>query len=511
MPLDKSTVAISISQGLDTKSDPKQVVAGKLLTLQNAVFQTPQEIRKRNGFNQIANTLSSAAGNGIDSYNEELIVEDGLSVYSYSQDQNLFNKKGNKLAIDLNVQSIIKNTFQQTVPDSAYSANLQVFVWEDTQGGATSGAPGGIRYCVIDFQTGQLLMPSTLILSTGIKPKVKVIGNFFVIFYGDTATTNLRYVSINTSTPTVLSSPIVLATDLDASFPNFDATIDSTRLFVTYNKSSPSIGIFYLSTTLVQSGITTVGSDDANNCLTIFADTTLNQLWVAYQDAALAVKYFIRDFNLGSVLAATAVETTTAARNITGYTNNGAGEIFYEISASINSNTFIRTASLTNAGVVSGIAVLIRSVGLASKAFSYNGTVYVVITHDSSLQPVYFLFNTALLTVVAKIAPSNGGGLTAKTSDLPEINFIATNMYQFAYLYKDLLIATEGNVFTQTGINSVTLNISQPIINSVLGDNLHASGGILTMYDGSNVVEHGLIFILKELLRYMFLLLLLVV
>ena len=50
MALQKTNVSLSFKQGLDTKTDPKQVVFGKLLNLQNGKFISPTQIKKRNGY-----------------------------------------------------------------------------------------------------------------------------------------------------------------------------------------------------------------------------------------------------------------------------------------------------------------------------------------------------------------------------------------------------------------------------------------------------------------------------
>ena len=50
MPLDRQTVSIALTQGLDTKSDPKQVIPGKLVTLENGYFKRTGSILKRPGY-----------------------------------------------------------------------------------------------------------------------------------------------------------------------------------------------------------------------------------------------------------------------------------------------------------------------------------------------------------------------------------------------------------------------------------------------------------------------------
>jgi hypothetical protein len=47
--LERQKIVVPLAQGVDTKTDEKQVEAGKLLELENGVFTTLKSIRKRDG------------------------------------------------------------------------------------------------------------------------------------------------------------------------------------------------------------------------------------------------------------------------------------------------------------------------------------------------------------------------------------------------------------------------------------------------------------------------------
>jgi hypothetical protein len=132
--------------------------------------------------------------------------------------------------------------------------------------------------------------------------------------------------------------------------------------------------------------------------------------------------------------------------------------------------------------------VLARSVGLASKPFFYQNRVHVLAAYQSALQSTYFLL--AGSTVVGKLAPSLGAGLTAK-SILPEVNTVSAGVFATAYLQADQLSSSGGNIFTQAGVMAGTFDFTQPQTAVELSDDLHVTGGILSMYDGAQVCEHG--------------------
>lgn len=61
MPLERQVITMPLAQGVDTKTDDKQVVAGKLLELENGVFTRLKSIQKRNGYKALGRAVSNAS------------------------------------------------------------------------------------------------------------------------------------------------------------------------------------------------------------------------------------------------------------------------------------------------------------------------------------------------------------------------------------------------------------------------------------------------------------------
>ncbi len=99
------------------------------------------------------------------------------------------------------------------------------------------------------------------------------------------------------------------------------------------------------------------------------------------------------------------------------------------------------------------------------------------------------MFNAAG-EVVAKIAPDNGGNLSSNGT-LREVNVNSANSFEFSYLIKDLVESIGGDVYTQTGVNSAVLVFQRAMVSEPLGNNLNISGGVVSAYDGQNVVEQN--------------------
>ena len=53
MPLTKQAFSINFSEGLDLKTDPFQVRAGRFLNLSNSIFDKGGLLQKRNGYKQL--------------------------------------------------------------------------------------------------------------------------------------------------------------------------------------------------------------------------------------------------------------------------------------------------------------------------------------------------------------------------------------------------------------------------------------------------------------------------
>ncbi len=198
------------------------------------------------------------------------------------------------------------------------------------------------------------------------------------------------------------------------------------------------------------------------------------------------------------------VDETTPANIAAGTTFTVSGTT---LTLSINTagNSAGSPGDLLTAATVSTPYVVIRSVGLASKAFLIDSKAYFLTAYSSLYQPTYFLINGSTSTsaspvVAAKLAYENGGGYLTK--GLPGVS-LSGSTARIPYLFKDLIQAVnkDTNVATGTQVNGIYsqtgINISkfifgtQGIDTSEVGNDLHITGGFLSMYDGYLPVEHN--------------------
>lgn len=471
--LNKQTFTISLGTGIDTKTDPNQVLPSSLIYLKNAVLTKLKRISKRNGY---ASLGTVSIGNALATYKDELLALDGTNIKSRSSFDSSYYTKGQKVAVNLSVKTIISNSYEQTNADSAiHSAGIRVFTWDDSSGGS--------RYSVFDSTTGQSIISSQLISSTASRTKAITLGNYILIFFIESST--LKYIAIPAATP---GSPVAAATIATVTQSAYDVAVINGAAVIVYSDATPLTSIRSLSATLILGSAYQVSKNVSR--LSVFGDST-NRAWVGWIDSAgTTYGYFIVDAALtGTVLAPTNIETGLTYLNITGYHNGTDGVFFAEVNATEDSNHYVRKVTVTSAGSVGTPATLLRSVGLFSKPFTQGSKTYLTVTHGSELQSSYFVIDTDG-RVIAKIAPSSGGGLRTD-GIMAQVNADGAGKWSMAYLIKDFVTSVSGDVTTQTGVSQSTLDFNAQIVSATIGDNQIYSGAVVSMYDGVNVCEQG--------------------
>ena len=108
----KRLYPVAFSGGIDTKTDPKQVIPGKLLDLQNGIFGQTGMVNRRWGYTALGTGIigsalpiaKCAAVEG--SYNNELLMYDGQNAYSYIVANNAWANRGEFVSV---IQTAVRN------------------------------------------------------------------------------------------------------------------------------------------------------------------------------------------------------------------------------------------------------------------------------------------------------------------------------------------------------------------------------------------------------------------
>jgi hypothetical protein len=506
--LNKQLIVIPFNQGIDTKHDPKQLTMGKLIDLQNGIFQHTESVDKRWGYNKLSSAILGTDNEFIEScvalnaFQNELINYDGRLAYSYSQSNQGWLNRGNMISVIQTEQQIIRNNYSQSGPDSASLDGVEVFAWTDGR--------GGVRYSVVDItdtpSAPYLLIDQPIYSTQGntANTNVKVLpfpaAKLIVILYN--FRTNIFYVTIDPNNPyNIATSGTVLVSNGNASSDNastyYDAAIIDNQLFLLYYSSSGNqIQLTSFDKNFNQTAISNVFAYTGfsyTGCLSIAGDSN-NNVWVTYPIAAFGMNAntTIYSNDLATIIlpsTQTITQTTGIFGSITSIIQGTTGYIFAEAVGNQTYNNVIYTATCTLSGIVSPTTVLKRSVGLVSKPFVNNDTIYLNIAFQSPLQNTYFTMDQ-FGNIVGKTNPWLAGGLIG-AAILPECQQILPGIFEYANLVKGSPITQAGTLFQLLGINSTRLNFIQPnqFISSEMNGNLFTVGGIVQSYDSSQYTE----------------------
>lgn len=517
MALTKQAIPINFSQGLDTKQDPKQLSVGKFLRLQNTIFDKGGLLQKRNGYGDLT-ALPDNSSAYITTLNGNLTAI-GSSIAAYNAGSSLWVSKGSIEPMSVDTLPLIRNNVTQIQCDAAISSNgLVCTVYSESNAGSVT-----YKYAVADSVTGQnIVAPIAIPVSSGTvtgSPRVFILGNHFIIIFTNviTAVSHLQYIAVSTVNPSnVTANADIASAYVSSTTLSWDGVVANNNLYIAYNNTTggQNIKVTYLTSALSQvTGVTFAGSKAT--IMSLAADLTIPSspyIYINFYDSSATNAHtIVVDKNLNTVLAATTTITATTVLNLTSAAQNGSSKIFYEVANNYSYDSgipshFVDSVSITQAGTVSSVTNTVRSVGIASKAFIINGTIYLMAVYQSDYQPTYFMINGSLSlasapVISAKLAYENGGGYL--TLGLPSVTVTDGSIAQVAYLFKDLISAVNkdtnvpagsqvNGIYSQLGINLATFDFSMSTIDTAeIGKDLHISGGFLWMYDGYLPVEHN--------------------
>ena len=516
MPLQKTLVPVDIVAGLDTKNDPKLTPA--LTDLQNGRYTVGSQISKRLGYSALPQTISGttdllSSGDGLTSFQDELLEFSGSKLYSYSSSVEKWIDKGGFQSVKIDSDDIVRNTSEAKNQDSCIASGLQLFAWEQY---TSAGVLEGVYASVLDSVSGAIIQAATLIDATAINPRCIRLGPNPTLCYLDTSSSPhlLKTVQVDINNPVTFKTANTVSSVVNNTNPTYDVAIYSDDIdfgngvFAYNNSGSTRIDVGYLTTEgavgTPGSGypsVVTITSTNASDTLTVCADkintvpADEERIYVGYATTTASAGLKIKRLkSLLTVEATHTVEgTATKVDNCSMIvTQAGDLQIIYTLNATNTYDHLVKGALYDISGDSMGAAAVIkRSVGLASKIWEYDSEKYFVVVHDSDLQPTYFVCDTNGL-LSAKILPGTSGALPTKTF-LSSANASATGVYKFGGLVRTRLISKNNDLYSLTGVSNVTIDFTsvERFEAAELGGNLHIGGGFVSMYDSQQIVELG--------------------
>lgn len=509
MPLQKQSININFGQGLDTKTDPFQLPIGKFDNLVNTVFDKGGRLEKSNGFGFLP-SLPDSSSLFVTTFNGDLTAI-GTSFQAYSTGIMAWVNKGPIITSELSVLSAVRNNLDQVQADSVTAPNgLVCMAYTST----TNGSDLLFFYSVFDSTTGQNIVPATALTNPDTAhglPRVFLMEKYFIVVYAGTSST-LKYIAIPIANPSI---PLPAA-NVSVSFSGglsvpFDGVVLNGILYLAWNGASASgIKMAFLNSTLAISSTTNPDPAHVATRMSVTADQQYQIIWASYYDSVSSTGYTLAVNQALTLLPNFPVQIISSGSiaNIASIAYSDFMIVYYE---TIHTDTgvpahFISSRTVAaSTGSVSPAVIIIRSLGIASKAFRINNINYFLATYSSTYQSTYFLVeasdsNQSTPYVISKLAYqiANQGYLGFS---IPAVS-VTGNVAQVSYLLQDLIQAANKNtnvpsgtqingIYSQIGINLATFTIGTVPVSAEIGSNLNVSGGFIWAYDGYQGVEQG--------------------
>jgi hypothetical protein len=521
--IQQQTIPINFAKGLDTKTDPKQVQIGNFLSLINSVFTKAGLLNKRNGYGPLA-ALPTASSVFLTTFNENLTAI-GNTLQSYIDGNKSWVNKGTVQPITFSVLPTVRSAINQIQCDSVVASNgLVCTVYTESNNGTLA-----YKYVISDSNTGQNVVNQTAIpVSSGTitgSPRVFILGGYFLIAFTNTISGvhHLQYIAVSISSPTTVIPNADLASSyVPTNALSWDGVVVGNNLYFAYYSTSGgnSVKVNFLEASLALA--TPVTFAHVATIVSVTADLTAPSnpvIYISFYDSASSTGYSAAvNITLQTLMTATEIIASGTVFSITSGAQNGVVNVAYEVANQYSydsalASNFIDAVPVTlpatvTTGTVGSTTTVSRSVGLASKAFIIAGTIYVLAEYGSVLQSTYFVMDLSG-NIVARFAYENGGASLVTSTGylpfgLPQAQVIGS-IVKIGYLYKDLIesqnttglvqsIGPAGatNIYSQTGINLVSLNFSpETLYSSEIGNNLNISCGMLLAYDGAIINEQN--------------------
>ncbi len=153
MALQRQIFSIPVSGGLDTKTDDKQVLPGKALTLENVRFQKTGKLQKRYGLVAMTtastdNLFTTSTLKAVCSDDEYIAVKTSSGIYGYSKTENRWTKQVNYSgSFSIKTEYLLRNYENQFGVDQDTSIDGNYTVYGSIQGNS-------VNVILKDNQTG---------------------------------------------------------------------------------------------------------------------------------------------------------------------------------------------------------------------------------------------------------------------------------------------------------------------------------------------------------------------
>jgi hypothetical protein len=496
MALARQNIPFVLTKGIDNKTSDK-LYQGQLKQAVNIRMLKNGIIEKRFGVQALGS--QDSAGNTVDnfeklgSFNDELLAYAEGDTYSYATGVSKWFNKGGRKAVSVTRENTLRNPYAQTVPDIDSVNNTTLVAWED--------ARGGVRASVIDNASGQSFINDSVIDGTGTRPRCLAVGNSLVIFWVDNSNV-LKMAEVNSLNPSTFGSPVTIGTCNATGFYDVRQRNATTAAVVHSTAAGTDLRFAYVLSDSLRVATSLDGLPNPvtkpalnpTHALNVFVDTVGNVV-AFYYNSSNGVYYQAVTNIFATLLTETQINASVATDVNGGFAvfekTTGNFTVIYDRAATNTNDHRIVNAVVTIGGsVTTGETVVIRSLGLISKAFNSD---YFIAGYKSTneLQDTYFVLDT-LGKVISRFSANIAGGHLSKSGQNVNVATLSSTEFVTSTQIKTRFVKDEGTFSTVNGVDRVFFDFSTSgVFYQQLGDNSHISGGVIGNYDGKEITEHG--------------------
>lgn len=488
MALDKQKLHLSITGGLDTKTDSKNVLATDFLELENVDYTKTGSLTKRNGYSELTTDVldgdSILTGNAVASFKEELLQYSENKLYTYSEAEERWLDKGEVVFAKTEVDAIISGEGDLIDTTYATTAGISAYAARSASGAFASKA------FIVDNETGTIIAQHTLAVSDVVRVEALLNRFFFIFIQGG----QIKFQYVDATNPAVISAPIVMAPATSARFYScaignriFLAWRNVTNVNVSYIELPAAFTVpIVLPATATTNGFS-ISQENVNNVRIAYFDGsgTNGAYSTLYNYSLSAQLHTPTSFYTGSV-----VSSLTSIQDATDLNKS-----LYLATIDDSGNVQIRTTVINSVGFQVLGPVIFYKLQLNSNMVLYKDTTYFIATRKTFLSPIvgaglsYYLLTTDG-KIICRFEPNNGlekAGIIISNLRLEEgkICFTGEALTEF----QDIFTGLEG--VSAVRKYCAVLDATKNYFDAEMANALHISGGVVKMYDGNRVVEHG--------------------
>lgn len=511
MALREALVRLTFAGGIETKADPKTVPTAKLLALENGVFTRGLSIQKRNGYEEVPTAIDGSASalsgaRWLGARGDELLAFTPNRAYSQQPDHDHWADAGTVYSVVSTDTPAVRTGTDQTMPDHATNGGVTAYAWEDSR--------GGVWWSAVDSSTGRVCRAPEQLDAQGQRPRCCACGDAIHVYWANATLKNIYVVVINPATPGSAVTPAVLAEDLNASNPSYDAepsTYAGTPVVIAWAQVGstdyrvgfvhPS-GVLGSPATALPSVFTRTGALLTGPiAVSAWKGGLATELGVVYARAGEVHADYFDVTTVGGFITIVSsedmtVEAVVAVRIAATMTDEvdpdtGFPKLWmaYEIAGATPDTAQVRSAVYNTDAVTLGATL--RSVGLASRAFftDTDNLPFVVVVHDTTYFNTYLTVRlNDMFSAVGRHTPANAAGLPTR-GHLSSVQ----NASSVCLPYRERLISENNDKFTETGLRLISLDFNNVESHQTqpFGRGLYMAGACPMHYDGHLWTEQG--------------------